>query len=1046
MLPDITKKLDNQNSKIIIAQDVNNDGAKQFLGFKSYLEVFPYVNAQDEKNFHEVMVGLNNRKLYFDCDRKKDEGEFPDTVEFMNEMGESIISAVDVLFDEEMDMDDICFTDSTTDDKFSMHVIVPGFNTSVANMKLLFNAVSHVLNLNEMGCLDPNVYKSNQTLRMLHCRKMGKNNTKKLYTSNFTELDTLVGYLGDSKEIRLVPRIQKQIDKQNQEREARQLNKVAKSPELFRAIIMGMDSSRADDFESWRNVCLALGHECAGIDICLDFARRSNKFNEPATRKLYDSGASYTGTPLTIGTLLSYLKQDNPALFGEIIYETLREDQKEDVSDIIEQLRQGEGSEADEDDAEMEEKKKEKIEEKMARWLGNPAFYLQRLVSDGKSALGEDDTLIEYAERYMKLYKKKYKTQIVKAEKGQGKTYQIEKYIKKNKPAKCIYLSFRRSFSKEILKRLSKLGFVDYRGIEGNITDEHDRIILQVESLHRLRWTEKCDLLIPDEIESIRSQFFSPTCKVRTAVIEKYEMLMRTSETVIAMDADISKNTVKHIKSIRGDVAYVQNLYTEVQSKFKEYYTSKDDIWISRLGEALSAGHRIAIPTNRSVEFMEGLRNTIVKKFPEKKIQMYNSKTIRNEDVAAELNDVNENWAKYDVIIYSPTISAGVSFDRAHFDKCFCYFVNNGKINSMRQMISRIRNFSENSFYYCLKTYGGSSKPSTYAEYEQYICSNRFIGERPQFVLSQENYDGTREYPYKTMGYNLWIYNEIEKNRDKNMFIYNFMREQYNAGIGSMQMMTMAEELKMNKEEVKNEVSGAKSVQWNMIATAEPIDDDEKIDIINRMEKEENVSETEMYSLKRRNLLDAYDLGERKFHDVFVKIYGDANMKNAYKNRKDLREKGIEQMMKEESLNFNGVFLDDVSVQDDLKRKYKSLKLLIAKELVEIAGFDGFYDEEVIDKDTLLANFKAKEDVLCEKMDHMCDVLGKDKRRRPKIKTWAEKYYLRGMLDFINSVLVEQLQLKIKQTGNRTGIYYIDGINKFDFPEDSILFRFLPEG
>ena len=42
-------------------------------------------------------------------------------------------------------------------------------------------------------------------------------------------------------------------------------------------------------------------------------------------------------------------------------------------------------------------------------------------------------------------------------------------------------------------------------------------------------------------------------------------------------------------------------------------------------------------------------------------------------------------------------------------------------------------------------------------------------------------------YPYKNAGYWLWIYNEIEIARDKSMFIFNFLREQYRAGIDKME-------------------------------------------------------------------------------------------------------------------------------------------------------------------------------------------------------------------------------------------------------------------
>jgi hypothetical protein len=307
--------------------------------------------------------------------------------------------------------------------------------------------------------------------------------------------------------------------------------------------------------------------------------------------------------------------------------------------------------------------------------------------------------------------------------------------------------------------------------------------------------------------------------------------------------------------------------------------------------------------------------------------------------------------------------------------------------------------------------------------------------------MAREEYDGTRSYPYKTMGYYLWIYNEVEKNRDKNMFIYNFMREQYNCGVGSMEMMTKADEPTINMDEVKKEVGKSKMEEIESIANAEPITDEQRDIIKAKIEREEDVDNAEIYSFKRKNLLDCYDLSERNVHAVFVENFDKSNMKRAYHNRKELREKGLENIVKEESDNFNAIFLDEVSVQDDLKKKYKSMKLVIAKELIEIAGFDGFYDTETVSKEDIMSNFKEKEDLLDSRMDGICNVLGRDKRRRPYIKNWEDKYYLRGMLDFINSILVEQLQLKIKQTGHRSGIYYIDGINTFDLPLDSIYFR-----
>ena len=1114
----ITKKLIDQDRKVIIAEDITESGAKRFVGFDSHLQIFPYIANQETKCFHEVMGGLENRKLYFDADKKAGEGDFPDIADFAQDMKEVLICAVDALFGVKLDEGDICFTDSCVEDKFSSHIIVPSLNTSIANMRILYKLVSGALQSPDYirndgkSILDPEVYKVNQTLRLLHCNKMGKANTKKLWTSGFTEMDTVVSNLDDSTEIKLKPEIQRAIDSRSVKRESERLNQVAKSPEMFRSIVMGLAQDRADSFGDWKRVCLALGHEQAGVGVALEFARRSSKFNERATIRLYENGGNYSGRPLTIGSLLAMLKKDNIAEFKKI---TQSQADQSELINMVKALHQTMGEPKKKEPKKKEPKKKEpkkkehnvkvvceiildsdepfmpdfdmpdeinepfmpdfdmpdeinseefnsnfdepfmpdfdmpdeinseefnsniqlKTEEKLEQWLGNSSFYLGEPVSDGVNALGMNETVIQYSQRFMKEYPSTYDTYFIKAQKGQGKTVALEKYIEEHKPKRVVVVSFRRSFSNEIMKRLGKLGFVNYRDIEGAITA--NRVIIQVESLHRLRWTEKCDLMVLDEIESIRSQFFSPTCKVRNAVIEKYDMLLRTSKQVFTMDADISENTVRHLAETRGGpenkVCYIENTHQEVQAGFKEYYTTKITKIMSKISEALDQGQKIVIPTNRSIEFMAGLKKTIEAKYPQIKIQMYNSKTIREEKVADELADVSKSWVKYDVIMYSPTVSAGVSFDETHFDKCFCIFTNNGKINSMRQMISRVRHFSSNQYYYCLQSFGGSSKPTTVAAFERHICSNRFL-DKPEFIMGRSSYDGTREYPYKNVGYWLWVYNETEKARDKNMFIINFLREQYHAGIGSMEWMTDEVALsKITEYEVNVAAYEIKTTEIEAIANSIAISDANKADIVKRMEEEKPVSEGERYSLIRRNLLDCYELGERVIDTDFVETFNVAGVKAAYHNRKAL-EKGLKSLMAEESNFFNAVCAENVSVQDDLGKNYKSLKMVIAKELIQIAGFKGFYDTEEVGKDAMLAGFKAKEAVLIEKMPAICDVLGKSKRRRPEIAKWTEATYLKHMLKFVNSILTELFQLKIKQKRhNRSGLYEISGINMFDF-------------
>jgi hypothetical protein len=217
-------------------------------------------------------------------------------------------------------------------------------------------------------------------------------------------------------------------------------------------------------------------------------------------------------------------------------------------------LPEGKEEEGEEDDEEVKQNETPEVkktqEEKLTRWLKSPEYFFTNQVDE--PVLDDDDEVEVYEERFMKEYPDEVPTMIVKGQKGQGKTHQLVEYIKKHNPKRVVFVSFRRSFSKELLKRLKPLGFKDYRGITGGIKDEIERVIIQVESLNRLHWKEKADLVVFDEIESIRSQLFSPTVRFRTAVMEKYTMLMRTASAGFAM--------ALHIKKTRsGKIHYVEN-------------------------------------------------------------------------------------------------------------------------------------------------------------------------------------------------------------------------------------------------------------------------------------------------------------------------------------------------------------------------------------------------------------------------------------------------------------------------------------------------------
>ena len=101
-------------------------------------------------------------------------------------------------------------------------------------------------------------------------------------------------------------------------------------------------------------------------------------------------------------------------------------------------------------------------------------------------------------------------------------------------------------------------------------------------------------------------------------------------------------------------------------------------------------GKRIVVVSNSLREAKE-IRESLTADFPQKKIELYSSETPQSKK-ALHFADVEKYWASVDVLMYTPTVSAGVSFEALHFD---CMFVNlsdrSCNVETARQMMGRVR-------------------------------------------------------------------------------------------------------------------------------------------------------------------------------------------------------------------------------------------------------------------------------------------------------------------------------------------------------------------
>jgi hypothetical protein len=413
----------------------------------------------------------------------------------------------------------------------------------------------------------------------------------------------------------------------------------------------------------------------------------------------------------------------------------------------------------------------------------------------------------EYDNRYVKPFIKNFDTLAIKSQKGTGKTKAMMDYIKENNPEYCLFITFRTSLSRELQKRLNGQGFIHYQDIEGKITMEHKRIIIQAESLIRIRWN-KINLLVLDEINSLESQMFSKiTMKDKMSTnINKFISLVKESEKVILMDADLNEKQLLNISRIRQKpLNIIVNKHKSKSESELNLYLEEQNLIDDLIENAKSKN--IVVGITRSIIFSEAIERKIKNAYPDKKILLINSKTSKTKHIQSIIKNVECDklgFQNYDVVIYTPTIQAGVSFNKKHFHKFYGFFSNHMKVNATRQMIDRIRCFENNQFNYHIKYNHPENIPLDKNEFEEFIRRRRNFDnseiEIPAIIPFREQLNGNINYPLKDEIYEMWINDEIEKANDKYNFTFKFLKEEYNTGIRNINIVNKT----INESEIED--------------------------------------------------------------------------------------------------------------------------------------------------------------------------------------------------------------------------------------------------
>ena len=180
------------------------------------------------------------------------------------------------------------------------------------------------------------------------------------------------------------------------------------------------------------------------------------------------------------------------------------------------------------------------------------------------------------------------------------------------------------------------------------------------------------DTLCIDEAGQTLRHIAIGTVDNREAVIERLATAMRSAKRVILCDADANDALIDFCARVcPGMPIHVIEMSTDCRDK-QVRHASLDQVFTAAI-ELSKAGTRLIVADDNA-EHARQLADAIRTAAPERRVLLVEQETRPDQDVQTFQSDPNGQAVNYDVLIYSPAITSGVSIERAHFDQAIGFY------------------------------------------------------------------------------------------------------------------------------------------------------------------------------------------------------------------------------------------------------------------------------------------------------------------------------------------------------------------------------------
>jgi len=663
-----------------------------------------------------------------------------------------------------------------------------------------------------------------------------------------------------------------------------------------------------------------------------------------------------------------------------------------------------------------------------------------------------------YSDSAMRPYEAGARTLVVKAQMGVGKTRRLRKYIDAHYPRPGAgslrsepvirFVTFRQTFSNSL-----KLAFPDFKSYSdlrkvqiGN--EQAPRLIVQVESLHRLMDAAMagdgvpCDLLVLDEVESVLAQFSSGLHRSFSDSFAVFQWLLARSATVVCMDANVSDRTFRTLQRMRphAPAHFHHNTYTRAAGDTYEVTQNRGD-WTSALLAALQRGKRVALASN-SLKEAKVVARMASERFPHKRVKVYSSETAQSEKTE-HFADVDTHWAGLDLLVYTPTVSAGVSFEVAPGDGGYdCMFVylssSSCDVETARQMLGRVRALADRRFCVCLGRGYGPRLPTDPAAIERLVYQRRelvagtvlFPASPPPQVAEFDPQSGTVR-PYRSPFFPMWVETTRIANLSRNDYAARFVDQV--AATGAAVCVLSAPDDEGGAARRSKAAAAIDYETERAVVHAPDLAPDEVAAVRDRMRGSApgDVTDDDRAAVTRYSMRAAYCWDGDINHD-FVRTYCTPNTQRVFCNLRtvlsyDSHDQALEAIRSEERTFYSAVVArleqhaGDLALQSrlehtDISRRYRFPQHMYAVWMLRLCGFLSLLDTAALPESRVVCRVLAAYESVRREMDFVLQEFSVRHPGHRRLSSSDPLTRFKAVLCVINAVLRRTYGVEVAAT------------------------------